>query len=255
MGRSARLELVFAVRHGRTVLLHGYAEPPLRVGRPFADGDGLHLILASSAPGVFGHDLFDQRIVLEAGAQVRLTSQSAMQVHPGIDGGVARVRSTFVVGEDAGLRCHWDPVIPFGNSRFDQRSVVSLAASASLAWSEALMAGRTGHGERWQFASVRQELRVTRGRTLEYLERYQIVPAEARVQAPWVAGECCYFGTALTLGATVDVTRAEALHTELGAIPGLHAAVDRLGTTGLLGRVAARHGPCFHTARALLSAL
>ena len=55
-GGSARLELMFDVRNGRTVLAHGYAEPPLRIGRCFDEGRGVHLILASSAPGVFGGD-------------------------------------------------------------------------------------------------------------------------------------------------------------------------------------------------------
>ena len=33
VGRKARLELVFGCKSGKTVLTHGYAEPPLRVGR------------------------------------------------------------------------------------------------------------------------------------------------------------------------------------------------------------------------------
>ena len=33
VGRHARLELVFSMRRGRTVLAHAYAEPPFRVGR------------------------------------------------------------------------------------------------------------------------------------------------------------------------------------------------------------------------------
>ena len=38
VGRHARLELVFAVRGGRTVLAHAYAEPPFRVGRVVRGG-------------------------------------------------------------------------------------------------------------------------------------------------------------------------------------------------------------------------
>lgn len=41
------------------------------------------MIMASSAPGIFGGDRFQQRIRLEPGARVRLTSQSALHVpHP-----------------------------------------------------------------------------------------------------------------------------------------------------------------------------
>ena len=82
VGRRARLELVFGFRDGRTVLVDSYAEPPLRVGRCFENGRGLHLILASSAPGIFGGDAIRQTIRLEPGAIVTLTSQSATQLHP-----------------------------------------------------------------------------------------------------------------------------------------------------------------------------
>ena len=82
VGRKARLELVFGCTDGKTVLTHGYAEPPLRIGRCLDGQRGLHLIMASSAPGIFGGDEYEQTIRVEAGAVVELTSQSALQVHP-----------------------------------------------------------------------------------------------------------------------------------------------------------------------------
>src|SRR3981081_3974478 len=82
VGRHARLELTFAYRMGRTVLREAYAEPPFRVGRCFPEGRDLHMIVAASAPGVFGGDCLQQTIRVERGARVRLTSQSALQVHP-----------------------------------------------------------------------------------------------------------------------------------------------------------------------------
>ncbi|MGE3510296.1 MAG: urease accessory protein UreD [Vicinamibacterales bacterium] len=255
IGRSARLELVFGVRRGRTVLRHGYAEPPLRVGCPLTVGNAAHLILASSAPGVFGGDTFEQHIVLEPGASVHLSSQSALQVHPGISGGSARVRSVYDVGDEAELRCDWDPVIPFAGSRLDQRSTVFVAPSARLLWNEGFMAGREGHGERWQFAVMRQELRVVRGDVLEYLERFRIVPAEDRERGRWVAGDCRYFGTVVALGWPARPERAESLHVRLAGLRGLHGAVDCLGPSALLARLASEWGPAFHEARATLARL
>ena len=46
VGRKARLELVFGCRNGKTVLTHGYAEPPLRIGQCLEGQRGLHLIMA-----------------------------------------------------------------------------------------------------------------------------------------------------------------------------------------------------------------
>ena len=62
VGRHARLEIRFAWRGGRTVIAEAYAEPPFRVGRCFQEGSSLHMIMTSSAPGIFGGDCLQQTI-------------------------------------------------------------------------------------------------------------------------------------------------------------------------------------------------
>lgn len=252
VGRSARLELVFARREGQTVLAHGYAEPPLRVGRWFPDGGGAHMVLATSAPGVFGGDSVEQTITVEPHADVHLVSQSALQVHPSADGSAAHLRSTYRVAEAGRLRCRWDPVIPFAGAHLDQRIEVQLAAGARFYWSDALMSGRLARGERWQFASLAHELKVFCGTRLQYLERYRIVPRDGvACRRTWVAGEAGYFSTTLA-ARPVTVGDAERLHAELGALPGVQAAADALGDGLLVVRLMASSGVAFRDARALV---
>src|SRR5262249_16291638 len=112
VGRRARLELLFTRRNGRTVLERGYAEPPLRVGRELQGRETACMILATSSPGLFGGDRFEQRIALGPGACVDLRSQSALQLHPSVEPALATIQSAFTVGEGAMLRCEWDPLIP-----------------------------------------------------------------------------------------------------------------------------------------------
>jgi urease accessory protein UreH len=329
IGRLARLELVFARRSGRTVLADTYAEPPFRVGPCFPEADGLHMILAWAAPGIFGGDSFEQVIRLEQGARVRLTSQSALQVHPsaghhpcsvrlpfgrphgrqpdrdcssvrlepdrdsssvrlpfgrphGRQPDLSEVLSTYHVADDASLHCHWDPLIPFAHARFNQRIEVHLADSARLYWSDAFMAGRAfadrrslgfggagapvergqlgfggtnvGTGERWAFASLGHELRITRDETLEYLERYRIDPAERKVAHPWVAGDACYFGTTVRSGDATSVSDAERLHAELSSREGVRGATDAVSTRLWITRIMGTSGVPFHEARRLAKA-
>ncbi len=206
-------------------------------------------MLASSAPGLFGDDLFEQHVTVERGARVCLTSQSALQVHPSVSGRPGIIRSTFEVEDEAELSCHWDPLIPFAASRLMQQIVVRLAPSARFVWNDAFMAGRTGAGERWQFASLGYELRVTRANALEYLERHRIEPSGDRVDTPWIGAECVYFGTILASGWAVPDGAAEALQKGCGAGDVLLPAVDRLSPRLLIARLAARSGPPFHDAR------
>ena len=249
MGRKARLEIVFGVRRGRTVLTHAYAEPPFRIGRPFPDGPGLRMILAWSAPGIFGGDELDQHVRVERGARVHLMSQSALQVHPSPGGAMATLRSNFHVDEEADLGCEWDPVIPFAASRMTQRIEIRSAARAALWWSDAFMIGRQAGGERWRFDTLDHELRLSRDGRLDYLERYQLWPRRAGPpSAPWVASTAPYCGTVVSSGRAV-ARPLETLADELGRLPGLRAGVDALDDHLALVRLMGDHGGVFHEAR------
>jgi urease accessory protein len=247
VGRTARLELVFSFRGGRTVLTHGYAEPPFRIGATLADSHRARMILAWSAPGVFGGDCLEQRVRVERGASVSLVSQSALQAHPSPGAAVARLRTIVEVEDDAELRCEWDPLIPFPGARLSQRCDVQLAPAARLYWSDAFMSGREGRGERWAFRTLDHELAVSRGGMLAYLERYRLEPGTQPLTVPWVASDCCYFGTAVAHGGVLPAP--DTLQQELSSFEGLRAAVDLLDPQLTLVRLMASRGTPFHDAR------
>jgi len=249
VGRHARLDLAFIYGDRGTVLAHAYAEPPFRVGRCFPEGRGVHMILTSSAPGVFGHDHFQQFVRVGRGARVRLTSQSALQAHPSPDGATAHLQSSYHVEDGAHLHCDWHPLIPFADARIDQRIAIDIAGSGSLYWSDALMSGRQARSERWQFTSLAQEIALSRDGSLEYLERYRIQPSELAVSRPWAAGDASYLGTTLMTGRPIEPGVAERLHIELGRIAGVRAAADRLDDRLLLVRLLSTSGPAFHETR------
>jgi urease accessory protein UreH len=274
IGHHARLELVFAARGGRTVLIHAYAEPPYRVLPGFDHPLGLHVIVASSAPGVFGADALDQSVIVESGARVVLTSQSATQLHPHPSGQTARLRGRYTVHEGGSLRCDWDPLIPFAGAALEHQVTIDLAGDSRLMWMDGTMAGRAGRGERWRLSSLAHELRLVHDGTLEYLERYSIRPAadagegpaatfalrataakEAGrhdVSAPWIAGDADYFGTAIVKGAEPARDLAERLHLELAALDGIDAAADALNDSLIIIRMLSASGAAFHRARSLI---
>jgi urease accessory protein len=252
VGQCGRLEVVFARRRERTVMVHAYAEPPFRTPRCFDEHGALHMIMASSAPGIFGGDDLEQTVIVEAGAEVRLTSQSAAQLHPHPSRHPARVRCEYRVAAGASLRCDWDALIPFAGAALDQRIVVDLASGARLFWSDAVMSGRTARAEQWRFEALAHELRIVRGGVVEYLERYRIRPAVDGVLQRWIGGSAAYFGTAVASGRLAGREDAERLHRELARIEGVHAAADPLGEALLVVRLMSESGVGFRKARALI---
>ena len=249
VGRRARLELVFGCRNGKTVLTHGYAEPPLRIGQCLDGQRGLHLIMASSAPGIFGGDEFESTIRIEAGAVVELTSQSALQVHPSTSGVPARITSRYEIAAGADLRCTWEPLIPFAGSSVVQHFEVDVADGGRLSWSDGLMSGRHGRGESWQFACVDHELRVIRAGVLAFLERYRITPQEDDERSRWTVGDAGYIGTLVRAGHGDTLVVAERIHRSLAALESVRGSADVLDGDLLLTRIVAEDGVAFRRAR------
>src|SRR2546422_579162 len=70
VGRTAKLELVFERRRGRTMIAHAYVEPPFRIGQSFAIDDAAYVIVVCSGPGVFAGDTLQQSIRVERRADV-----------------------------------------------------------------------------------------------------------------------------------------------------------------------------------------
>jgi urease accessory protein len=254
IGRRARLDLRFAFRSGRTVLAHAYAEPPFRVGHCFDEADGaVHLILASSAPGIFPGDRFEQSVVLESGARVRLTSQSSLQIHPGAGSDESSIQSRYQVAPGAVLSCEWHPTIPFAGARFTQRIALDLAGDGRLCWSDAFISGRESRGERWQFARVSHELSVRCNGGLQYLERYVLEPARDALDRRWTADTANYFGTVLAVGCGHTRDAVDELQSSLAAHRDVDAVPDLLEDDLVLVRLMARAGPPFHAARAFVA--
>jgi urease accessory protein len=252
IGRRARLDLVFEYRRGRTVLAEAYAEPPFRVGRALDAGPYAYVILACTGPGVFGGDALEQRIRVARGARVLLVSQAAQQVHPTGAADAATVESRFEVEPDGELDCFWDPIIPFAGARLVQRIDLQSAAGSRLFWSDALMAGRTGHGESWRFDDLAHELRFHVDGRLMYLERYRLTPRSRPVDRTWIAGNAQYVGTTLVHGPQATAENAGRLQQQLSAIGGdLRGGVDCVAPNLLVGRVLAVRGPQFAAARAM----
>jgi urease accessory protein len=254
IGRRARLELVFSARGGRTVLAHCYAEPPLRIGRCFPEGRGVHVILASSAPGLFGGDAIEQTVVVEEGAVVRLSSQSALQLHPSTAALPAVVSSRYDMAAGGALSCEGHPLIPFARASLEQHIELRLAAGSRLSWSDAMMCGREGRGERWQFSSIAHELRLVRGDRLAYLERYRLEPTLTDTRGCWIGRDAAYFGTVVRAGCCDTPAVARQLHELVAGAGQVCGAADLVDDDLLIVRLAAADGVQFHRQRALLNA-
>jgi len=249
VGRHARMDLVFERRGRCTILTHAYVEPPFRIGACLDLDGAAYLIVACTGPGVFDGDRLHQTVRVGRGAQVVLASQSAVQLHPSATGSPAHIVHEYDVDEEGELYAHWDPIIPFGRARVDQRFELRAAGTSRIYWSDAVMAGRAARGETWQFAALAHELRLTCESVVAYLERYRIEPACQSVARPWLAGSATYLSTVLMLEPRADASSAEVIQRCVEAGRGVRAGVDAVEGGLIVARLAAGEGPVFAAAR------
>ena len=264
VGRHGRLDLSFERRGGRTVVARQYAEPPWRIGSTFQAADVASLILVCAGPGIFAGDILRQSVHAESGTRVALTSQSALQVHPGAADAPARIAHTYHVAGDGELHCHWDPLIPFAGARVQQQFAIDVAEGGRLYWSDALMSGRASRGETWRFEQLAHELRLRVAGELVYLERFTLEPSTQhppRRTAHLASGTThpalatrhsppgTHFSTTLLCHPRATPDAGESLQRSLDLAAEVLAGVDLIADGVLLARVVSASGAAFASAR------
>src|SRR5262245_33649869 len=247
-GRRGRMELTFVLENGRTVLRDSYCEVPFKVTRVLNSRPPVaQMILMQCTAGLFGGDEVECSIRVERGAQVRISQQSAMKIHPSRDR-LAVQSNQIWVGSGAELQLFLEPVIPFTDSRFWQRTRLDVEQGGKLHFWEGFMTGRVGHGESWRFQEFSSETQLHSGGRCTYLDRFHLLP-DSLQRSVWAMGNSNYVGTGLYVGERAgDI--ASMLHQILP-----EAGVDCLADDVAAVRVVADAGPDFHRSRELFCRL
>jgi len=241
VGRRARMDLTFALQHGRTVLREAFFEVPFKITRLLTDrAPAAHVILMHCTAGLFGGDHLECSIRVERGARVLITQQSATKIHPSRDCPAVQQTRIFV-DDGAELHLYLDPVIPFAGSWLRQATELHVEPGGTLSFWEGFMTGRVGRGESWQFRELSSETRLSSGGSLLYLDRFRLIhdrpPRALRTHA--------YVGTGLYVGENADVLSAKLRH----MLP--EAGVDCPASRVAAVRMVSATGPQFHRGRDL----
>jgi urease accessory protein len=182
-----KAELRLDFRHdaatGCTFLESSHQEPPLRVVRAFENADGAALAhLHNVSGGLLGGDHLAMNVRVGSGAQVQLTTTGATRLYrQRTDSLVTTQTNESSVSEKALLEYVPDPIIPFGASRFSQRTCIHLADGAGLFWWEILAPGREARGEIFEYDFLEMKMDIEAQSRPIAAESIRLEP---RVRAP-----------------------------------------------------------------------
>ncbi|MCP1337073.1 urease accessory protein UreD [Futiania mangrovi] len=158
----------------RSVLREAYQQGSfkLRFPRVF-EGGQCEAVLINTAGGVTGGDRFAADIAAGEGSALTLATQAAEKVYRS-SGGEARIAVRLKAG--AGARLEWLPqeTILFDRGQLARTLDVEMDADATVLLCEAVVLGRTAHGETVRTGALRDRWRVRRQGRLVYADDLRV---------------------------------------------------------------------------------
>lgn len=230
------------------------ASDPLKLLLPRPRARAVWACAATYGGGLVAGDTVDLDLEVGPGAALFLGTQATTKVYRST-AATARQTVTARVASGGLLASLPEPVSCFAGSRYAQRVALSLEAGASLAWLDAVSAGRVACGERWELEAYasRTDLSVD-GRLLlsdrMRLDRGHPLPGRfgghAVVAGLILAGPLC--------AAAAEAARALAAGHQPGA-DGLLATASPLADGCLLRLAAVDHEVLARTLRSVIAPL
>ncbi|MFJ8919420.1 urease accessory protein UreD [Streptomyces sp. NPDC102415] len=264
------LDLAFAVRGGRTELVERYQKSPLQIMRPLWTDPAMpgmaYVCLMATGGGIAQADRYRMDFRCGPGSEVHLTTQAATKVFR-MEHDYASQRVHITADEGSYVEYLPDPVIPFKDARFYQRTEVTVAPGATVLLGDTVTAGRLARGERHDYRVVAADLHITRpDGTLLAIDTLRLETGAA-TRGPGVVGPGTFAGHDHVSSLYVVSDRAPAseiadtLHTALaghGVLYGVSVLPRDCGAwLRLLDdspvRVAAAHTAAWHAVHQLLT--
>ena len=178
VGRAGALRLEYAQRNGRTIIARSHCTTPWHLLPPiYLDDTGAaYTLLVNPSGGLVGGDRLSIDMRLGAEAHVLISAPSANRVYRSQgEASIQDIKLTL----GAGAVLEWLPehTIPFAGSRFRQTIHATLGPGATILLWDAVASGRIARDERWAFASLENEIRITTAAGQLLVERYALDPA------------------------------------------------------------------------------
>lgn len=245
LGKDAFLRLGFERRGEKTALIELHRRAPLLVQQALHFDEEMPNLacvpIITTSGGILQGDRYGIEIELQPGSQAHVTTQAATRIHE-MDTNYAAQTQDIVLHDGSYLEYLPHPIIPYRHSRFINRTRLSVAASATLIYSEILMPGRKyyGDGELFAFDLFSSTLKAQRpDGTALFTEKFIIEPQKSDLRRAGLMGSFDIFGNVLLIAPKEHCEAVfSKLEPALDFTGGLVAAASRLpGEAGLIYKI------------------
>lgn len=238
------LALCISQRGGRSVASRQYHRGALRVLRPhYLDESGqVCYVIVNPGGAYLGADLYELDIVVESGASLLLTTQSATKIYR-TPGSFAEQRTAIRLDDGARLELTPDQLIAYREASYRQDTHITVQPTSSLVMSEVVTPGWSPDGASFKYEELRlrTEIHVADGSAtaLMALDNLLIRPPMGDVTGLGFMEGYSHLGSLVVVDSRVNQALADELHavtSQYDAYTGVSLTATVSGTTGLVLR-------------------
>lgn len=248
VGRVGALRLEYAQRNGRTIIARSHCTTPWHLLPPiYLDETGAaYTLLVNPSGGLVGGDRLSIDMRLGGDTHVLISAPSANRVYRS-QGEVSIQDIKITIGAGAVLEWLPEHTIPFAGSRFRQSIHATLESGATILLWDAVASGRIASNERWDFASLENEIRITTAAGHSLVERYALDPA-TDLGSVGLAAEWDYVASLFVINDTVTPEMWSRLEARIGLLldertGSLLGGVSQPAAPGVAVKILARTAP------------
>lgn len=218
-GLVGELRLHVGSRAGKDIAVRQYHQGALRVLRPHYLDDTAQVCYTIVNPGggYLGADEYGIEIRVAEGSSLLLTTQSATKVYR-TPQGPAQQDMLITLDSGAVLEYLPDQLIAYRDASYFQRTVVHMAADASLVLCEVLTPGWSPDGSRFSYEQLRLRTEVHVDGRLGALDNLWVKPASDSIDSLLYLQESTHVGMLFAIDPRIDaamVTRLRELAYEI----------------------------------------
>jgi len=219
-GKVGVLQLTFSRNDRGTELTKHYQKSPLQIMRPLyfdpLRPDMPYTMLMTAGGGLVSGDRHRTDVICGPDSAAHLTTQAFTKVYR-MEIGYAAATTNLTIEAGAFVEFLPDPVIPFADSRYYQRTAVVLDPTATLIAGETVYAGRLARDERHVFDVYASDFEVRRpDGTIVALDRVRLCPKDTEVNGLAVLGGFDVLAMLYVLTPLIAATElADRLHSAL----------------------------------------
>ncbi|MBW7473820.1 urease accessory protein UreD [Paenibacillus oenotherae] len=219
--RVSELRAEFQCSSGVTHLVSKYHTAPIKIAKVFPLGGPAGVIVMDVSPGLLAGDRYELEWKIGPNAHVYMTNQSFTKVHPCGDpvrGGSSIVQK-FQLQQGAVVESMPEPIMLYKDAAFVNETEVQLSSGSVWMQAEIVCPGRTLRGERFQYRSYRNRLRVRHEGELIYAQNGLIEPGKQLLTAPGCLGGMTHTGVLYAFSDAITSRHVEAVRNAIAALP------------------------------------